>query len=57
MTQKTYRIEELVTTGWELVEDKHQRLTKEAAKAALDQLIIDVYNPNSLRAIPDGTTT
>ena len=38
MTQKTYRIEEYNTVGWELVED-HERLTKEQAKTKLDDLI------------------
>lgn len=53
--EKTYRIEELETTGWVIVEN-HEKLTKEEAKKVLDQLIIDGYNPGRLRAIPDGTT-
>ena len=56
MTQKTYRIEELCTTGWEMIDDKYQHLTKEGATEALNQLIEDGHNPNALRAIPDGTT-
>jgi len=54
--EKTYRIEELETTGWVMVED-HQKLKKEKATEVLNQLISQGYNPNSLRAIPDGTTT
>jgi len=58
--EKTYRIEELETTGWVAVEGtsqrKYEKLTKEKAKEALDYLISEGYNPNSLRAIPDGTT-
>jgi len=54
--EKTYRIEELETTGWVQVED-HVKLTKEQATEVLNQLIAEGYNPNSLRAIPDGTTT
>ena len=51
---KTYRIEELETTGWVMVED-HQHLPKEKASEILNELISQGYNPNSLRAIPDGT--
>ena len=55
---KTYRIEELETTGWVKVENttsrKYDHLTKEKAKEALDYLITEGYNPNTLRAIPDG---
>ena len=53
MTQRTYRIEEYNTVGWELVED-HKGLTKEEAKTKLDDLIREGYNPNRLRATPDG---
>lgn len=54
--EKTYRIEELDTTGWVMVEN-HERLIKEKAKEVLEALIAQGYNPNSLRAIPDGTIT
>lgn len=53
---KTYRIEELATSGWELVDVKHQKLTKDRAKEVLEALISEGYNPGRLRAIPDGTT-
>ena len=59
MTQKTYRLEELQTTGWEIVEPlgKYEGLTKEQAQEALSMLIEhEEYNPNSLRAIPYGIT-
>ena len=56
MTDKTYRIEELCTTGWEITDDKYQHLNKAEATKALNQLIEDGHNPNQLRAIPDGTT-
>tara|TARA_R100000406_G_scaffold7126_1_gene4724 strand:- start:695 stop:865 length:171 start_codon:yes stop_codon:yes gene_type:complete len=52
--EKTWRIEQLVTTGWELIDEKYQRLTREQAKNALSQCIEDGYNPNALRAQPDG---
>ena len=45
------------TTGWELVEPigQYERLTKEQASAAIEELILEGYNPNLMRAIPDGT--
>lgn len=54
---KTYRIEEMQTTGWERVEPlgQYERLTKEQASAAIEELILEGYNPNLMRAIPDGT--
>tara|TARA_B100001094_G_scaffold23983_1_gene20288 strand:+ start:829 stop:1002 length:174 start_codon:yes stop_codon:yes gene_type:complete len=56
MTQKTYRIEELATNGWQMTDTQHQKLTKERAKEVLDSLMTEGYNPGRLRAIPDGTT-
>ena len=50
--EKLYRIEELDTVGWELVED-YKGLTREQAKEKLGLLIQDGYNPNRLRAVPD----
>ena len=50
---KTYRIEEMLTSGWTLVED-FEKLSREEAKEKLDLLIAEGYNPNLLRAIPDG---
>ena len=57
MTEKTYQIQELETTGWVNVENTartYSRLSKEQAKEALDYLIAEGYNPNGLRAVPDG---
>ena len=50
--EKLYRIEELDTVGWELVED-YKGLTREKAKETLDALLAEGYNPNRLRAVPD----
>ena len=50
---KLYRIEELSTTGWELVDKTAVRLTKEQAKVRLDKALAEGLNPNRLRAIPD----
>ena len=52
----TYRIEELDTTGWVLVE-KYEKLPKEKAKEKVDELIGSGYNPNRLRVIVDGNAT
>lgn len=49
---KTYRIEELDTTGWVLVDD-HKGYSKEKTKEVLHQLIEGGHNPNYLRAVPD----
>jgi hypothetical protein len=51
--EKLYRIEELCTTGWELVDEKYVNMTKEVTQQVLNQLIADGYNPNSLRAVPN----
>ncbi len=52
--EKLYRIEELTTTGWELVDDDTVQLTKEQASAKLNDLIAEGYNPNRLRAVVDA---
>ena len=49
----TYSIEEYNTTGWELILP-FKGLSKEEAKIRLDDLIREGYNPNRLRAQPDG---
>lgn len=51
--EKLYRIEELCTTGWEIVDEKYRQMTKERTKEVLNELIAAGYNPNTLRAIPE----
>ena len=51
--EKLYRIEELTTSGWELVDVDTVQLTKEQASAKLNDLIAEGYNPNRLRATLD----
>jgi len=53
MEEKLYRVEELCTTGWELVDTKYTNMTKDRTKEVLELLITEGYNPNSLRAIPE----
>ena len=51
---KTYRIEELSTTGWALVDSEYQGMDKETTKQKLQWLIdYDERNPNRLRAVPE----
>jgi|TARA_A100001234_G_C12282076_1_gene241553 hypothetical protein len=51
---KTYRIEELNTTGWTLIDERYQGLDKETTKEKLQWLIdYDERNPNRLRAVPE----
>ena len=51
----TYSIEEQVTTGWVLVDEKLTNLTKEDASKKIQNLIDnESYNPNDLRVVVDG---
>jgi hypothetical protein len=50
---KLYRIEELTTAGWELVEVTDVKLTREEASKRLEAYIAEGYNPNRLRATLD----
>ena len=51
----TYRIEEEVTTGWTLISDQTENLTKDKAKEIYQNLIDrEGYNPNRLRIVVDG---
>ena len=54
MTEETlYRIEEMSTTGWEVLDEEHTQLTREQAKEKLGILIQSGHNPNYLRATVD----
>ena len=51
----TYRIEEEVTTGWTLISDQTEKLTKDKAKEIYQNLVDrEGYNPNRLRIVVDG---
>jgi hypothetical protein len=50
---KLYRIEELYTNGWELIEESAKGLTKEECTQRLQVYIAEGHNPNYLRAVPD----
>jgi len=55
--EKLYRVEEFVTTGWEVVPGNSTKLNKEQATQLLEELINEGTNPKRLRAIPDTTPT
>ena len=48
-----YRIEELTTTGWELIEEKEVQLTRAKAKERLDLYLAEGIPPARLRAVVD----
>ena len=51
----TYRIEELCTTGWVLVNEKLSHLKREEASKNIQNLInTESYNPADLRVVVDG---
>jgi hypothetical protein len=52
MTQ-LYRIEELYTAGWALIDESASKLTKEQCDQKLQSYIGEGYNPNYLRAVVD----
>ena len=46
-----YRIEELTTEGWTMIEDQAARITKERCDELLTQYVNGGQNPNRLRAV------
>ena len=51
---RTYRIEELCTNGWALVDERYQGMDREKTKETLHWLIdYDEKNPSRLRAVPE----
>jgi len=46
-----YRIEELTTEGWTLIEDQAAKVTKERCDELLTLYINGGQNPNRLRAV------
>ena len=51
---RTYRIEELCTNGWALVDERYQGMDREKTKETLQWLIdYDEKNPSRLRAVPE----
>jgi hypothetical protein len=48
-----YRIEELYTNGWELIDPSARQLTRERCDALLSEYVGRGINPNYLRAVRD----
>lgn len=49
-----YRIEELCTSGWTLIDSNMKQLTKEQCMEKLQVYIDSGHNPNALRAVIDA---
>lgn len=52
MTQ-LYRIEELFTNDWQVIDENAKRLTKDQCDERLKYYLSAGYNPNYLRAVLD----
>ena len=53
MAEKLWRVEQLSTMGWALVDERAVRLTKAAAKLVLENAMSEGIKPSDLRAVPD----
>lgn len=53
MTQQLYKIEELCTVGWVLIDSHQVKLTKEQCKEQLEMYLNEGRSPDSLRVVPD----
>ena len=56
METNKWRIEELTTEGWTLLEGNATNLSKDQCDALLNRFVQEGYNPNSMRAVPDVGT-
>lgn len=52
--KQMYLIQELTTTGWELIEEDARQLTKEQCDERLNYYLSAGYPPNRLRAVYDS---
>ena len=56
MTEQLYKVLRLVTTGWELADDKAQNLTREQCDEVLNNLVqMEGIAPSSLKAVNNDT--
>ena len=51
--ERLWRIEELTTEGWTLLDDKAVKLTKDQCDVKLNEFMAAGVNPNRMRAVPD----
>lgn len=52
--ENLYRIEELHTSGWVLIDSTAVRLSKPVATEMLENYLSQGYNPNYLRVVVDN---
>ena len=50
---RKYRVEQLYTTGWSVVDKGAIKLSKDEARKWLEKMLAAGVNPDQLRAIPD----
>ena len=50
---RKYRVEQNFTTGWQVVNERAIKLSKDEARKWLEQMMAEGVNPDDLRAIPD----
>ena len=53
-SHRAYRVEELTTEGWSLVDPRAIQLPRQEAKNWLDYMLNEGRPPNSLRAVPES---
>ena len=51
--ERLWRIEELTTEGWTLLDDKAVKLTKERCDVMLNEFMSSGVNANRMRSVPD----
>ena len=51
--ERLWRIEELTTEGWTLLDDKAVKLTKAQCDVMLAEFMASGVNANRMRAVPD----
>lgn len=49
--EKRYKILELITTGWNLIDSQSCNLTKEECDIKLNEFVTNGQNPDSLKAV------
>ena len=49
-----YRIEELCTTGWELIDENEVQLTREVCVQHVERYISEGMSPDHLRVVVDA---
>jgi len=50
---RKYRVEQNFTTGWQVVNERAIKLSKDEARKWLQQMMNEGVSPDDLRAIPD----